>query len=530
MQRSIIDWLLNSTKERPDAVAVSDPDKEYTYTELLNYSKNVAAKLLPYVKPCHAVAFYMEKSADGLCGMMGTAMIRGFYSFIDVRAPQARIDKMLEILEPDVIITDENFKDKAEVYSDKFKVVTIEELLTFKESESSDIENNAGKNNEVLFDATDVGFEVKERMLEALDTDPLYVNFTSGSTGVPKGVMVNHRSVIDFIDCFTDIFGINSDDTMGNQAPFDFDVSVKDIYSCLKVGARLQIIPRAYFSAPTTLMDYLVDNKVTVLVWAVSAMCFVSIMNGLGYKVPENIRMIMFSGEVMPSKHLNTWQKYIPDAEYINLYGPTEITCNCTYYRLPKGKILGDSETLPAGKAFPNEKVFLLDDEDNLVDETSVGTMGEICVGGTCVAVGYYKNPEKTAESFVQNPLNTAYPERIYRTGDIGKYDENGDLIYVSRKDFQIKHLGQRIELGEIENAATSIDGVTRACCLYDFKKKKLILCVTGSLDGREITSALREIVPQFMVPNKVVVLEEMPLNKNGKIDRTVLNSQYTAQ
>lgn len=509
MQRSIISWLINSASERPDAIAVSDPDKKYTYTELLNNSRKVANALIPYVAPCHAVAFYMEKSADGLCGMMGTAMIRGFYSFIDVRAPQARIDKMLEILEPDVIITDESFKDKAEVYADKFRVVSIESLIGASDNDLKD--------------------SVDERQLEALDTDPLYVNFTSGSTGVPKGVMVNHRSVIDFIDCFTDIFGITADDIMGNQAPFDFDVSVKDIYSCLKVGARLQIIPRSYFSAPTTLMDYLADNQVTVLVWAVSAMCFVSIMNGLGYKVPESIRMIMFSGEVMPPKHLGTWKKYLPDAEYINLYGPTEITCNCTYYRLPKGKILGDSETLPAGKAFPNEKVFLLDDDDNLVDETSVGAMGEICVGGTCVAVGYYKNPEKTAESFVQNPLNTVYPERIYRTGDIGKYDENGDLIYVSRKDFQIKHLGQRIELGEIENAATSLEGVTRACCLYDFKKKKLILCVTGSMDGKEITSALRDIVPQFMVPNKVNVLEEMPLNKNGKIDRTALNAQFVS-
>ncbi len=524
MQRSIINWLINSAKERPDAIAVADPDKTYTYKELLNNSQNVAAELVPYVKPCHAVAFYMEKSADGLCGMMATAMIRGFYSFIDVRAPQTRIEKMLEILEPDVIITDEAFKDKAEVYAGRYKVVAIEKLIDVSDSNETDIQK---ENRADILNESDLEEAIRLRQLEALDTDPLYVNFTSGSTGVPKGVMVNHRSVIDFIDCFTDIFGLNEDDIMGNQAPFDFDVSVKDIYSCLKVGARLQIIPRSYFSAPTTLMDYLADNKVTVLVWAVSAMCFVSIMNGLGYKVPDKIRMIMFSGEVMPSKHLKTWQKYLPDADYINLYGPTEITCNCTYYWLSKNETIQDSETLPAGKAFPNEKVFLLDDEDRLVDKDDIGTEGEICVGGTCVAVGYYKNPDKTAESFVQNPLNKVYPERIYRTGDIGKYDENGNLIYVSRKDFQIKHLGQRIELGEIENAATSIEGVTRACCLYDFKKKKLILCVTGSLDGKEITTALRDIVPQFMVPNKVVVLDEMPLNKNGKIDRTVLNTQY---
>ncbi|SEQ37070.1 amino acid adenylation domain-containing protein [Butyrivibrio sp. TB] len=524
MDKSVIDWLSKSAKEKADAIAVGDPDKEYTYKELFNNSKKVALSILPYVEPCHAVAFYMEKSADGLCGMLGTAMVRGFYSFIDVRAPQSRIEKVLEILEPDVIVTDKNFKDKAAMYAEKFKVVTIEDLI-----DGADIEYSINYDCKDIKDLGDLRLKLKQRQLEALDTDPLYVNFTSGSTGVPKGVMVNHRSVMDFIDCFTEIFGINDEDIMGNQAPFDFDVSVKDIYSCLKVGARLQIIPRSYFSAPTTLMDYLVENKVTVLVWAVSAMCFVSIMNGLGYKVPESVRMIMFSGEVMPAKHLRVWQKYLPDAKYVNLYGPTEITCNCTYYELSKGETLNDTETLPAGKAFPNEKVFLLDEDNTLVDTKSIGVEGEICVGGTCVAVGYYKNPERTSESFVQNPLNNDYPERIYRTGDIGKYDENGNIIYVSRKDFQIKHLGQRIELGEIENAATSIDGVTRACCLYDHKKKKLILCVTGSLNGKEITSALRDIVPQFMVPNKVNVLEEMPLNKNGKIDRTALNAKFIA-
>ena len=229
----------------------------------------------------------------------------------------------------------------------------------------------------------------------------------------------------------------------------------------------------------------------------------------------------------MPSKHLRTWQQYLPKAQYINLYGPTEITCNCTYYKLSQDEVLEDSQTLPAGKPFPNEKVFLLDEDDKLVEPDDVGIEGEICVGGTCVAIGYYKNPDKTSESFVQNPLNKDYPERIYRTGDIGKYDEKGNIIYVSRKDFQVKHLGQRIELGEIESAAMSLEGVTRACCLYDFKKKKLILCVTGLLDGKTITASLRDIVPQFMVPNKVNVLEEMPLNKNGKIDRTALNAKF---
>ena len=153
----------------------------------------------------------------------------------------------------------------------------------------------------------------------AFDLMPLYVNFTSGSTGTPKGVAVGQNSVVDFINEFTKVFDITSEDVIANQAPFDFDVSVKDIYSGIFTGARVQLIPREYFSNPTRLMDYLTDNKITTIIWAVSAMCFVSIMNGLDYKTPENLNKIMFSGEVMPVKHLNKWRQYLPDATYVNL-------------------------------------------------------------------------------------------------------------------------------------------------------------------------------------------------------------------
>ena len=293
---------------------------------------------------------------------------------------------------------------------------------------------------EMLLAAKTVADEKKlEKIRTAfVDVNPLYVNFTSGSTGVPKGVVVSHRSVIEFISYFVEIFEITSTDIIANQAPFDFDVSVKDIYSGLMTGAKVQLIPKKYFSAPTLLMDYLTEKEVTTLVWAVSAMCFVSVMKGFEYRLPEKIRTVMFSGEVLPIKHYKIWKKYLPNAKFVNLYGPTEITCNCTYYVLDRE--FGDMDVIPMGKAFPNEKVFLLNDNDEAV--TEIGVQGEICVSGTALALGYYKDREKTNQVFVQNPLNQAYNELIYRTGDLGKYDENGDLIYVSRKDFQIKHLG----------------------------------------------------------------------------------------
>lgn len=284
----------------------------------------------------------------------------------------------------------------------------------------------------------------------AADTDPLYAIFTSGSTGVPKGVAVCHRSVLDFIPQFTALMGIEEEDVLGNQAPFDFDVSVKDIYSALYSGATVHIIPRAYFSFPTKLMDYLCERRVTTLVWAVSAMCFVSTMRGFDYRVPADVRKVIFSGEVMPVKHLNIWRTFLPRAKYFNVYGPTEITCNCTYYAIERS--FSEEEILPIGRPFPNERVFLLDEEDHLV--TAPGALGELCVSGTALALGYYNDPERTAQVFVQNPLHHRYPETIYRTGDLARYDQDGNLVYVSRKDFQIKHMGHRIELGEIDARA----------------------------------------------------------------------------
>jgi non-ribosomal peptide synthetase component F len=306
---------------------------------------------------------------------------------------------------------------------------------------------------------------------------------------------------------------------LANQAPFDFDVSVKDIYSGLYTGARVALIPRDYFSNPSVLMDYLADNRVTVLIWAVSAMCFVSIMNGLEYKTPERIRTVMFSGEIMPVKQLNKWKKYLPDAVYVNLYGPTEITCNCTYHILDRE--YEKDEIIPIGIPFRNEKVFLLDDEDREIRRP--GVEGEICVSGSCLALGYYREPEKTAEVFVQNPLNNRFEEKIYRTGDLGKYDDTGVLFYTSRKDFQIKHMGQRIELSDIDVSAMSVDGVSRACSLYDSKHQKIILFYTGEINKENLSICMREKLPPFMLPSKTIKLDDFPLNKNGKIDRKAL-------
>ncbi|RKM59274.1 D-alanine--poly(phosphoribitol) ligase [Butyrivibrio sp. CB08] len=504
---SVLDLIEGQAILNKDKVAFTDPGKEITFGELYLFSRKIGTFLADKIVRRSPVSFYMEKSCDALVGMFGAVYAGGFYSFLDVRQPAARAESILNTLKPRVVFTDASMFDKAKELSlpEGTELILLDDLI--------------GKMGDLPVDEDKLG-AIRDL---SQDIDPLYVNFTSGSTGVPKGVTVCHRSVLEFIGYFVDIFGIEEGDVLGNQAPFDFDVSVKDVYSGLMSGARIALIPREYFSNPMTLMDYLADQKVTVIVWAVSAMCFVSIMNGLEYRCPEDIRMIMFSGEVMPVKHLNHWKKFFSDATYVNLYGPTEITCNCTYHVLDRD--YEENEVIPAGIPFPNESVFLLDDEDKLV--TDPGKEGEICVTGTSLALGYYGDKDKTDAAFMQNPLNNLFQEMMYRTGDIGRYDEKGILYYVSRKDFQIKHMGHRIELGEIEVGAMAVEGVTRACCIYEQDKKKLILFYTGDKDKKELLSGLKEDLPPYMVPSTVKQLDEMPINKNGKIDRTYLLKEW---
>ena len=284
----------------------------------------------------------------------------------------------------------------------------------------------------------------------------------------------------------------------------------------------MQIIPKQYFSFPVKLIDFLVEREVTTLIWAVSALCIITTLKGFEYKIPTKVKKVIFSGEVMPVKHLNLWREALPDAMYVNLYGPTEITCNCSYYVVDREFALGES--LPVGVPFPNTDMFVLNEKNELAGENE---MGEICVRGTSLALGYYRNQEATSRAFCQNPLNPDYPELIYRTGDLGRY-ENGELYYVTRSDFQIKHMGHRIELGEIEGVLDGLSYIERSCCIYDREREKIYMFYQAEeACDRQIVKDLQVYLPKYMCPNKYVYLEQLPLNKNGKIDRALLKEKY---
>lgn len=497
---NVLTFLENSSLNYPDKTAVKDNNSEITYKELVINAKRIGTFLSEYDVRRKPVVVYGNKSVRVLTTFFGIVYAGGFYVLIDPSFPKERVMKIFNVLKPSVVITDEDKFDRIRECEYKGTVLDINSVeKDIDEAVLSTIRKNA------------------------LDTDPLYGIFTSGSTGDPKCVVVCHRSVIDFINVFTETFGITDKDVIGNQAPFDFDVSVKDIYSCIKTGATLIIIPKEYFMFPNNVCDMLDDNNVTTLIWAVSALCLLNRLHGLKYKAPHAINKIMFSGEMMPVKQLNAWRGYYKDAMFVNLYGPTEITCNCTYYIIDRE--YSDDEKLPMGNAFLNEHVFLLDDDNSEITDKNIP--GEVCVSGTALALGYYNNKEATAKSFVQNPLNDNFNELIYKTGDLAYYNDEGMFVFSGRKDFQIKHMGHRIELEEVDIAIGSICGIDRVCTFFDEAKNKMVSFYVGGIDKAEIIAELKTKVPDFMVPNLFMQIDEMPLTKNGKIDRNTLKEIY---
>ena len=495
--KNVLEYLEQSAQRNPLKTAVLDPDSSCDYMTLETRAKQIGTKLSKLVKPRQPVVCYMDKSVQCLQAFFGIVYSGCFYTLLDPSFPEDRVHQILEVLEPAAILT----------------------------THAYDGEVGKLKGCQPIY-LEDIGTEIDQDLLArrragANDTDPLYCNFTSGSTGVPKGVLVCHRSVIDFINVFTDRFGITGEDVIGNQAPFDFDVSVKDIYPAMKTGATLVIIPKAYFMSPVKVIDMLEDNSVTTMTWAVSALCMLIRLHGFKYKVPHAINRIMFSGEVMPIKQFNKLKKIYPDILYVNLYGPTEITCNCTYHILDRE--YGEGDKMPVGIPFDNETVFLLDENDQAVEGEGVG---EICVSGTALALGYYNNPETTAKAFCQNPLNKKYPETIYRTGDLG-YFQDGLLYFCGRKDFQIKHMGHRIELEEIETVLGNVTGISHACCAYDQERNKVVGFYVGDTDKAQIVEQMKAKVPEYMVPNVLQSVDTMPLTKNGKTDRKTLFARY---
>lgn len=490
MRRNVLSYLEEAVQKTPEKVAYGDEAQTLTFRQVWEQSRSVGTFLWQQGCLRHPVAVWMGRGSKTIAAFLGVVSAGGVYVPIDADMPPKRVKAILESCKARWIICDEENIEQAKAQ------VSAECISLYDEISQMPVNKAA--------------LEDVRRM--AIDVDPIYIVFTSGSTGTPKGVAASHRSVIDYIEALSEVLGFDEDTVFGSQTPLHVDACLKEIFPTLKYGATTWLIPRQLFLSPVRLVEFLNEHKVNTICWVASALSMVSSLGTFDVVKPRYLRRIAFGSEVFPQKQLRLWQEAAPEASFTNLYGPTEGTGMCCYYHV--ARTLGEEEPIPIGSPFPNCEILLLDEEDRLTRK------GEICIRGTAVTLGYYNNPEKTAESFVQNPLNQAYPEIIYRTGDLGAYNESGELVFLSRKDNQIKHLGHRIELGEIEAAASNVAGVGMCGCIYPKEEKCLALFYVGSAEEQEVSRELAGKLPRYMLPREIRKLPKMPMTSNGKLDR----------
>lgn len=494
-------FLERGALAHPGRVAVTDERGSLTYGELFERSRRVACGLLARGLGGGPVVVCMEKSADALAAFFGALMTGGFYVPVDPSCPEGRAARYRAALGAPAVVGDDEALPAARRLFPGLPAVRVAELAQ-KDADPEPLERTARG---------------------IASSDVAYVLFTSGSTGEPKGVAVSHAAILEFVSTFVETFGLRPEDVLGNQAPLDFDVSVKDIYGSLAAGASVALLPRRLFSAPARLVEAINECQVTVLVWAAAALCLVSGLRALEGADLARVRMVMFSGEVMPAEHLRRWMDQLPQATFVNLYGPTEVTCNCLYHVVDRARDYGGA--LPLGEPFPGRRVLLLDDSG--VRVTAPGSVGELYVGGAALARGYYANPERTAAAFVQSPLCRELPETLYRTGDLARLNERGELVFAGRADNQIKLQGHRIELEEVDAALEAQGGVDRCRCVYDERGRRILAFFEGTADPGELRAAVARLVPGPAVPAVMERVDAMPLLPNGKVSRSALLEGY---
>lgn len=500
MKNTVLCYLEDTVRRFPDKTALTDENGDVTFSEWRNKSLCIAEEIKKRNSNSPFPVFvYLPKSAMALIVFAGVLYSGNYYTPTDIKFPFEKAKSIIKGLNPQIIITNRECSKKL------IDGGISSELMLFVED----------------IDMSKQDIDSSKYLEKIIDTDLAYVLFTSGSTGVPKGVSIAQRSIIDYIDWAKEEFSIDENVIIGNQAPFYFDNSILDIYLCMSTGAHLHIIPRTYYAFPAKLLNYIADQKINFIFWVPSALIAVA-NSGLLERIDCScLKKILFAGEVMPNKYLNYWRKNVSADIYANLYGPTELTDVCAYYVV--NREFKDDDPLPIGNACRNTQIMLLDEADRVI--SAQGEMGELCVRGTGLSVGYYADPDKTKQAFVQNPLHNNYCELIYRTGDLAHYNEYGEIMFDGRKDYQIKHMGYRIELGEIETALISIEGIKIACCIYDDIHSEIVaLCeAADNLLERDIRKKLVDILPKYMIPTRYYLVEKLPLNDNGKINRKAL-------
>lgn len=504
MIKNIIEYFIETVKSNGNKIAVVEGEGRITFEDLDRKSKILASIIIDYVNDSNKpIAIFLPKTIDSVISDIAITYSSNVYMNLDIKTPLDRINNIISLIEPKLIITNSMYFKQIESLGMTLPILNIDTI---------DFENGLIKEEFLL-----------NRLSKLIDTDPYCIINTSGSTGTPKGVVLNHKSFVDFIEWSVDTFKFSEDEIIGSLSPLVFDIYSYELCMLMSKGSTIVLIPDSLAAFPIKILEILEKEKITFLFWVPTIMVNIANMGLLEKIHLPSLKTVWFAGEVFPTKQFNYWKNNLKDCLFANLYGPIEITLDCTYFIVDRD--IPDDEPLPIGIACRNTDILILNEEDKLVEK---GEEGELCVRGTSLAMGYFNNPEKTALAFVQNPLNNSYPEIIYRTGDVVSVNERDEIVFKGRKDSLVKHLGYRIELGEIEHVIVNTLKIAKnGCVVYNSIKKEITLFYEASneISVAEFRKELTKSLPKYMIPTVYVFMQELPRNTNGKIDRLYLKN-----
>ncbi len=525
--RRLHDLVSNQALATPDATALVFGDQSVSYAELDRASSRLANLILE--NDCSVgsrICLLAPKGINAVIGMLSTLKAGCVYVPIDLDSPMARLQKIVDECEFSMALIDSTATKNVEILlgdlREKKRAVALNRDMTaFEILGSSDGSRRLDELSTIVRDA------------ETCASDPAHILFTSGSTGSPKGVVITHQNVVSFLDWATSYFQISAGERISGHAPLYFDLSTFDIYGALSRGATLYMVPPTLNLMANKVADFIRSNELDQWFSVPSLLTYMAQFDVVRDDDFPALKRLIWCGEVLPTRTLIYWMKRLPHVTFTNLYGPTEATIASSYYTVERCPENG-SQSIPIGTACAGEELLLLDEQ---LEQTSVGDIGEIYIGGSGLSPGYWRDEGKTAAVFISRSGSTDVTDRIYRTGDLGLVGDDGLMYYLGRVDSQIKSRGHRIELGEIETALNDLDylaesaavGVdlggfegTTICCAYATTEET-------TKSPNELRRDLAKTLPSYMLPTRWSQLEALPKNANGKVDRREIREQFLA-
>lgn len=519
--------LTESSWKFPDKDAVVFGDNSITYAELERRSSQLAFSLLQWgIKKGDRVGILLKKSIESIIALFGIMKAGAIYVPLDPLAPADRLGRIIVNCGIERLITSQ--ENLTKLFTHEQTELPVRSVLLTGAPMPEGVK--FGRAMQITaWEAIGAAPSEQYAPVELSDSSPAYILHTSGSTGTPKGVVISHLNALTFVNMAADFFGISLNDRIANHAPLHFDLSVFDIFCAVKSGATIVVVPEFLSTFPIKLAEFIDQERISIWNSVATVLTMLAERGRLERFKYDALRLVHFSGDLMPMKYLRILKQCMPKAEFYNIYGQTE--ANSSLFYKVDGVFPDDAWKVPIGKTFPNFDVFAIDDSGKVITRPS--EEGELYVQSSTVALGYWNDEQKTREKFVPDPRNPFAQTRVYRTGDLVRLDTEGNYIFAGRKDHMIKSRGYRIELDEIEIVLNSHPSIRQAAVIAvpDELIGNRIIAYVSLIEGKELQvkellDFCSKTLPKYMIPELIEYCYSLPVTSNGKIDRKSLNSE----